>query len=120
MPIFVFSPLEYSTEKRKEKQIYKSTTGCTILVKFVVGEPNSYLRGTAGGASVAIALSGPMFLALEFTRSYRGTTSISVITSTKVSRTLVSGVGAYNDEEALMEGKLQPKCAEPVLLTRET
>ena len=89
-------------------------------MKFVVGEPNSYLRGTAGGASVAIALSGSMFLTLEFTRSYRGTTSISVITSTKVSRTLVSGVGAYNDEEALMEGKLQPKCAEPVLLTRET
>jgi len=44
--------------------------------------------GTAGGASVAIALSGPMFLA--------------------------------DDEEALMEGKLQLKCAEPVLLTRET
>ena len=33
---------------------------------------------------------------------------------------MVSGAGAYDDEEALMEGKLQLKCAEPVLLTRET
>jgi hypothetical protein len=52
----------------KGQQNYKSTAGCTVHMKCFVGGHNSYLRGTAGGACVAIALIGSMCLALQFTR----------------------------------------------------
>ena len=69
MPILVFSPLEYSTEKQSKNKIINPLQSAQLTWKCLVGEYNSYLRGTAGGACVAIALSGSMFLALQFTRS---------------------------------------------------
>jgi len=69
MPILVFSPLEYSTEKQSKNKIMNPPQSVQFTWKCLIGAYNSYLRGMAGGACVAIALNGSMFLALQFTRS---------------------------------------------------
>ena len=70
-------------------------------------EPNN-LRGTAGGACVAIALSGSMFLAL-YSIHELDAVHPNLVYSSQGNANYASERGTYDEEEAAMEGKLQPK-----------